>query len=819
MSEISLREYLADLDRLLNQHAADDVILHSRHILQYYPKIVDAYRYLGRALILNGRWDEAEAALRRVIAVVPDDYYAHTGLSEIYDRNRRGDEAIWHLERALEQNPNQRELIDSLRSLYKRYRNIDQAKVPMTAGGVARQAMANQSYEQAIETLRSALVRHKDRVDLRLLLAESLWAGSDPVEAAESAMDVLEVLPDCLSANAIMTRLWLHEGRSSDAQRYLNRVEAVAPYLAVEIATNQPVDDNAFRIEKLDVKRSAQAELSLNRPDWLQDISPEAAAAQATADEWSSWSAGESGLLAAAGIAAKPENTPSTDWSSDAQTLEQPIPSLFDLDENTDSLVANVTDSEMPEWMNAPTMQVPLSAVQAAQDAQEDDALAWLQSNDSPSLADDEMPPDELLFGLHEDTASPAPIEEEALDWLKGFDEDGDTGATPTAEIPDWMMDDPLPARNIPEPDFATSSPVEPAQNFDWAANDQFLDEALGIESLAGNESAPIAEPTIEDLDWLAGAAAFEQASEQAADDSLIEAGLTGIPDEPDSYDPFAAAASAAPKASEEMIAEDDAWLDQVSNEPAGVPGPKRGLTAMLKDANFDWMNEETSTELPSAIDQTMDDWTRQFDPAPAQTSNDNPDWLQAIESGDDTAVMRVPSAAAPAEDVPSVQEDAPTEVLDAAALTAAEAAPAGDDFDWANVEAASEDQAADSNAYPALDMLLGVSAATGAADAAVEAFDNNAASAEAEPISESDLDWLGEVGVTVEKPANEAISASEDDLAALFGAETETQPEIETDMELDWLNEVDPALADQLAAEPAADREDDLEALFAVSE
>ena len=68
---------------------------------------------------MNGRWDEGREALRRVLSVIPDDYAAHLGLSEANERMDRADEAIWHLERALEQRPNDKDLIDALRGLYR----------------------------------------------------------------------------------------------------------------------------------------------------------------------------------------------------------------------------------------------------------------------------------------------------------------------------------------------------------------------------------------------------------------------------------------------------------------------------------------------------------------------------------------------------------------------------------------------------------------------------------------------------------------------------------------------------------------------------
>src|SRR5690606_7195464 len=207
-------------------------------------------RLLGRALLYNARWDEATAVLRRVLAVYPDDRVAHLGLAEIYDERNQGNQALWHMERAFEHDPNNEEIIASLRDLLKRVKGADYAKIQLTAGAVARQYGRNGLYEQAVDTLRPVLESHEDRVDLRLLLAQMLWGAEQPVEAAEVALDVLALLPDCLEANRILTRLWLLEERPSDAQRYINHIEAVDPYVALELATGTQAPDSAFTLSE-----------------------------------------------------------------------------------------------------------------------------------------------------------------------------------------------------------------------------------------------------------------------------------------------------------------------------------------------------------------------------------------------------------------------------------------------------------------------------------------------------------------------------------------------------------------------------------------
>ncbi|PJF26242.1 MAG: hypothetical protein CUN53_08705, partial [Phototrophicales bacterium] len=292
MAQISLKNYLAKLERLLDEGSADEVIEHSRHLLKHFPKNAAAFRSLGLGLLLNGRWQEAESALRRVLTAFPDDYRAHLGLSEAYTTLGRGDQAISHLERAFEQNPNSRELIDGLRGLYRRFRQTDRVKIQLTTGAIARQYRRNQSPQQAITVLRSALERTPGRIDLSLLLADTLWETGSHVEAAEIAVDILKRLPDCVIANQIMTRLWLEAHRPTDAARYLSRIEAVDPILAYEIVQG-PVPDNAFMVDEIDYRRVAQTELVSRRPDWLQSIgvsaSLESAADASTEEEQPAW--------------------------------------------------------------------------------------------------------------------------------------------------------------------------------------------------------------------------------------------------------------------------------------------------------------------------------------------------------------------------------------------------------------------------------------------------------------------------------------------------------------------------------------------------
>ncbi|MDZ4672793.1 MAG: tetratricopeptide repeat protein, partial [Phototrophicales bacterium] len=118
MSTLNLKQYLAKIDILLEDNYFDEAIFHSRHILSLHPKNLATYRRLGRAEVGANRWEDANNTLRRILSFMPDDKIAHMGLSKVYQRAKKQDEALWHLERAYEQEPNNQAIIDELRELY-----------------------------------------------------------------------------------------------------------------------------------------------------------------------------------------------------------------------------------------------------------------------------------------------------------------------------------------------------------------------------------------------------------------------------------------------------------------------------------------------------------------------------------------------------------------------------------------------------------------------------------------------------------------------------------------------------------------------------
>src|SRR5690606_30129297 len=117
--------------------------------------------------------------------------------------------------------------------------------------------------------------------------------------------------------------------------------------------------------------------------------------------------------------------------------------------------------------------------------------------------------------------------------------------------------------------------------------------------------------------------------------------------------------------------------------------GPRRGLTALLNEADFDWTKSQEPQDDPMS-DAVMDEWLAQFGAESKPAAAEEPDWLNEL----DTAMNDKHNA-------PSSSDGNP-EWLSASGSEAEPEKPAEETFDWLNSEPSDEAQPADSSDWMA---------------------------------------------------------------------------------------------------------------------
>jgi competence ComEA-like helix-hairpin-helix protein len=480
MTNISLRSYTREIEKLIDNSQADQAVAHCRHILKSYPKCVDAYRLLGKAYLESQRYGDAADIFQRVLSSVPDDFVSHVGMSLIREDEGNLDQAIWHMERAFEVQPANSAIQGELRRLYGRRDGMEPPKIRLTRGALARMYARGELFQQAVAEIRNALAEDPNRLDLISLLASVYAQAGQKAEAVEMCNGLLRKLPYSLEGNRIMGEMLKDTDRVQDLQVYKRRLVALNPYFAhlSPAATSvERVPDQSVTIERLQWSPGMVVEGPTSQPEWAASLGVQLSGMTSEKDILPDWlmnleeSASETGKsfpTGETGKSASPfdnnslmefaretqKTEPTADKNATAATKplkpspEEAIPDWmkeagwqpsggeaseednslsFGGDDDFLSEVAGesgLVEANIPDWLQA---MAPADA--QAQDVSEEggDELAWL--NDLQTEATDSL----------EETAADA---EPAADWV----------ADSKVEVPDWLkeLNDEKPTNEIP---------------------------------------------------------------------------------------------------------------------------------------------------------------------------------------------------------------------------------------------------------------------------------------------------------------------------------------------------------------------------------
>ena len=94
MAEIALRDYLTEIDTLIEGNSYDEAIAHCRHILGAYPKCLEVYRLLGKATLEKEDDNAAIDLFQRVLSADPVLRYAEELVSRMRIVRRRGNTTL-----------------------------------------------------------------------------------------------------------------------------------------------------------------------------------------------------------------------------------------------------------------------------------------------------------------------------------------------------------------------------------------------------------------------------------------------------------------------------------------------------------------------------------------------------------------------------------------------------------------------------------------------------------------------------------------------------------------------------------------------------
>jgi tetratricopeptide (TPR) repeat protein len=337
MPRISLRAYEKQIEELIEQNRLQEAVDHCRNILMTYPKCISTYRILGKSLLEGKQFEEGEDIFNRVLAVFPDDFIAHVGMSMVKENANDLNAAIWHMELAFDNQPSNISIQEELKRLFGRRDGNHPAKIRLTRGALVRMYARGELFPQAIAEINSALQEDAKRIDLKVLLAKMYFLMGDSTESLNLCNELIIELPYCYEINKILVTLLPSTKDAEKTPVYLDRLKALNPYEAFvgeKYTSDTDVPDDQVMLDQLVIDNVSNTHenagwVKAMGSNW-EDLSP------ASSTEWLPKT--DTNINLPVEKAETPAESPLPEASEEASTASS-------------NIAADTGDDNLPDWM------------------------------------------------------------------------------------------------------------------------------------------------------------------------------------------------------------------------------------------------------------------------------------------------------------------------------------------------------------------------------------------------------------------------------------------------------------------------------------
>ncbi len=295
MPRVTLRDYLNQIEQLINENRLAEAATHCRHILQQYPRHVDTYRLLGRVLLEQQKFSEAIDVFERVASADPEDMIVQAGLALAYKENLDLPRAVWHMERAFELDPYNRAIQDELSELYAARDGYTRERIELNRAALARLYFRSAMYSKAATELYRLLKEKPKRLDLQILLADALFWEGGRSDLVEVCLGIVEEMPYCIKANAILAAAWMRSSRPMEAEEHWRRVQSLTLVTAKSVDPDSTLG-RALRLgdglsfpQEVVVEDLDEMVAATRQGDAIDDLTAEAAGDPVSGDQIPGW--------------------------------------------------------------------------------------------------------------------------------------------------------------------------------------------------------------------------------------------------------------------------------------------------------------------------------------------------------------------------------------------------------------------------------------------------------------------------------------------------------------------------------------------------
>ncbi len=196
---------------LINNGKPNEALFYLQQALKNNPGYADIHNYIGTALSLLGRYEEAVAAFLKSIELNPNYIEAHVNLGLTYSLMGKVEDANREFS-----------IVEEL--------EISKSKTDKEIGFSAKAKISNlhkdigllyleiNMLDEAIEEFRKALRLTPDFPDIKFYLAKALYEKEVINEAIDVLKDIIKMKPDFVSAYLLLGRCYYKNGDLKSAK-------------------------------------------------------------------------------------------------------------------------------------------------------------------------------------------------------------------------------------------------------------------------------------------------------------------------------------------------------------------------------------------------------------------------------------------------------------------------------------------------------------------------------------------------------------------------------------------------------------------------
>jgi len=265
MPNLSLRAYLQKIESSIEENNIDKAISQSLNLLRKFPKNLNAFQVLSKALLQKQDFINADRVFDIILQIEPDDFVSHIGKSIIAEYNHSLESAVEQMKFAFEIQPSNEGLQIELKRLLLASDGVEPNKILLTRGALIKMYLKGKLYPQAISEARIGISESPQRIDYKIAMAKSFFESGDMIQAVETCVEIISQLPYCLPANLILDQVITKNHTTESFGFYHNRLIELDPYHAFMLSsTNSVLDvpDIAVLVEDFSVDENLSNDLA-----------------------------------------------------------------------------------------------------------------------------------------------------------------------------------------------------------------------------------------------------------------------------------------------------------------------------------------------------------------------------------------------------------------------------------------------------------------------------------------------------------------------------------------------------------------------------